>query len=55
MSGRLLKKVLQEQEEEQRKSKLAAAKPESDESGDSPESAHRPTRNPFDLLDDQVR
>lgn len=46
MSGRLLRKVLKEQEQ----SSISDPTPESEP--DSPAAAAAPSRNPFDLLDD---
>lgn len=51
MSARLLRKVLKEQEEQQLKSQ---APDDAEEESDSPSGPPAPSRNLFDLLDDQV-
>lgn len=51
MSARLLRKVLREQEEQQLKS---AVPDDAEEESDSPPGPPVPSRNLFDLLDDQV-
>ncbi|KAJ6320085.1 hypothetical protein OIU78_015473 [Salix suchowensis] len=51
MSVRLLKKVLKEQELQQRQHRDVSEE-EEEEEGDSPDSGTRPAINPFDLLND---
>ncbi|OVA19961.1 Transcription factor 25 [Macleaya cordata] len=53
MSARLLRKVLQEQEELHRKSAEAEPELKEDDDSDSPDSNPPPSRNPFDLLNDE--